>query len=64
MLVSVYKVADGVLDVLVQASPGKGLSPVLLQAITSVDVVERVGKLVEEVRRPRNLAPAGRARGA
>ncbi len=50
MKVSVYLGAEGMMDVLVQSSPGKGRSPVVLPAITPSNVVARVGPVVEEMR--------------
>lgn len=53
MKVSVYKLDGGGLAVLVQASPGKGKTPVLLQEITPENIKSRVGPLLVEMGRPR-----------
>ena len=55
MKVSVYALEDGRMDVLVQATPGKGRAPVVVQDVTPEDVVTRVGKVVTEMRRPKVL---------
>lgn len=53
MRVSVYKLEDGKMDVLVESTPGKGRSPVMLPDVTREDVVERVLPLVTQMRRPK-----------
>lgn len=53
MKVSIYPLAGGVVDVLVQATPGKGLSPVVLQGLTRENLEAEVGKIVADMRRPR-----------
>lgn len=53
MRVSVYKADDGILSVMVEASPGKGRPPVVMGVITPENVVEKVLPLVTAMRRPR-----------
>ena len=53
MRVSVYKLDDGAMAVLVEASPGRGLSPVMLSDVTPENVEGRLTPLIEEMRRPR-----------
>lgn len=49
--VSVYKLEQGELAVLVQASPGKGRAPVLLQGITAENIVEKTLPVVVAMRK-------------
>lgn len=56
MRVSVYKEEAGGFSVLVQASPGKGRSPVLLNAITLKNIKEKVLPAVENARRPKGAS--------
>lgn len=53
MKVSVYKNEDGTMSVLVQASPGKGRSPVLLSGVTPENVVQMVRQVVDGMRLPK-----------
>ncbi len=53
MRVRIYKLEDGRLDALVEASVGKGRAPVLLQGITPENVVAEVGPVIEAMRRPK-----------
>lgn len=53
MKVSVYRSEEGNLSVLVQASPGKGLAPVVLSDVTSDNVKERVKAAVDAMRGPK-----------
>jgi hypothetical protein len=53
MRVHVYLLEDGKMDALVEPSPGKGLSPVLVKGITRENVVDKVGPVVTEMRSPR-----------
>lgn len=46
MRVSVYRLPDGSMDVMVEASPGSGKSPVLVQGVTQDNVIEAVHPLV------------------
>lgn len=59
MRVSVYKRESGVLDVLVEASVGKGRSPRLLEGVTAENVVEKVLPVVVAMRRPRGSTQTG-----
>lgn len=47
MKVSIFKLPDGSMDVLVEASVGSGKPPVLLQGVTEDDVVSRVRPVVD-----------------
>lgn len=53
MKVSIYPIAGGTVDVLVQATPGKGLSPVVLLGLTRENLKTEVGKIVADMRRPK-----------
>lgn len=53
MKVSVYVDEKGRLDVLVQASPGKGRSPVIVSDVTLENIVGMVGPIVTQMRRPK-----------
>lgn len=53
MRVSVYKLENGRQDVLVEASPGSGLAPVLIPNVTKEDIKSRVLPVVVEMRRPK-----------
>lgn len=57
MRVSVYKLDDGRMDVLVEASPGSGKAPVVIQGVTQEDLVQRVGPVVDAQRGHRDLTP-------
>lgn len=56
MKVSIYKVSKGRRDIMVQASPGKGRSPVVLCDVTPGDVVSRLEPLIDAMRRPKGFA--------
>ena len=58
MKVSIYKEEAGGFSVLVQASPGKGRSPVVLTGITKENIQEKVLPAVEVARRPKGLLPS------
>lgn len=58
MKVWVYKNEDGTMSVLVQAAPGKGRPPVVLQPITPENVKEQLLPLVNAMRRPKGAEPA------
>lgn len=58
MKVSVYKGEGGVMDVLVEASIGKGRPPLLIQGITQENVIDKVLPVVNAMRRPKG-APLG-----
>lgn len=53
MRVSIYKLEDGTMSALIQASPGKRRSPVLIQGVTPEDLPGLVAPAVAELRRPR-----------
>ncbi len=53
MRVSVYLLADGTMDALVIATPGKGRAPVLLKGVTPANVVAAVLPVVEGMRLPK-----------
>ena len=57
MKVTVYATLEGEMSALVEASPGKGRAPVLLQGITPANVVESVKPVVEAMRRPKQPKP-------
>lgn len=57
MRVRVYVLEEGEMDVLVEASPGKGRSPILLKGITPENVVDQVGPVIEDMRRSREVQP-------
>lgn len=50
MKVSIYKLPDGSMDALVEASPGNGRAPVVLRGITPENVVEAVLPVVREMK--------------
>ena len=56
MKVSVYAREDGLMDVLLQASAGKGLPPVLVQGVTADNTVEKVGPAIDAMRRPKGAS--------
>lgn len=56
MRVSIYRVGDGRLDVMVEASPGNGKAPVVLQHITREDFVSRVSPVIDAQRGRRDTA--------
>lgn len=58
MKVSVYKDEEGKLSVLVQASVGVGLAPILVGEITPGNVVEKVLPVVKSMRRGSVLFPS------
>lgn len=60
MRVSVYKLDGGRIDVMVEASPGNGKAPVVLQNVTKTDIKERLAPVVEAQRgrKPRAGGPA------
>lgn len=53
MKVSVYKEEGGTLALLVQASPGKGRVPVLVQGVVLEDVKATTLPLIEAMRAPK-----------
>ena len=53
MKVSVYKGPEGKLSVLVQASVGGGLAPVVVPEVTLENIQEKVRPLVVAMRRPK-----------
>ncbi|GAH45695.1 unnamed protein product [marine sediment metagenome] len=55
MKVSVYKLNEGGMSVLIQSTPGKGRSPVLLCGITPDNVVDQVLPVVRQMRRPKGV---------
>lgn len=42
MRMSIYKLPDGRIDVMVEAAPGHGKAPVVLQAVTRADFAARL----------------------
>lgn len=50
MKVSVYKEDGGALSVLLEASPGKGLAPVLVRGVTLDNITDKVSVEVEKMR--------------
>lgn len=57
MKVSVYVLEDGGMSVLVQASPGSGLSPALVQEVTQENFKSKVLPVVTRMRRPPRPRP-------
>jgi hypothetical protein len=57
MRVHIYLREDGLMDVLVESSPGRRRSPVLVQGVTQENVVDKVGPVVAQVRGPRETQP-------
>ena len=55
MRVYVYLLEDGVMAAMVQASPGKGRAPVMVQAVTCENVVEKLLPVVAQMRLPRGV---------
>lgn len=53
MKVSVYKEEGGTMAVLLQASPGKGRPPVLMQGVAPEDVGTLIEPLIPQMRSPR-----------
>lgn len=53
MRVSIYKQEDGSMSAMVEASPGKGRPPVLIQDITGENVTARVAPVIDAMRRPK-----------
>ena len=53
MRVSIYKRENGQLDVLVEASVGRGLGPVVIQDVTPRDIKEKVLPTIQAMRRKR-----------
>lgn len=53
MKVTVYKLEDGRMSVLIESTPGKGRAPVLLQGITQENVSSAVLGVVTQLRRPK-----------
>lgn len=53
MKVSVYKQEDGTVSILVQASPGKGRTPVLIRDVQPAAVKAAVGPVIDAMRRPK-----------
>lgn len=58
MKVSVYKLPDGRIDIMVEAAPGHGKSPVLLRHVSKAELAERVGPVLDAQRgrRPEKLS--------
>lgn len=59
MKVLVYKLETGGFSVLVQASPGKGRAPVVLNDVTLENIKGRVLPAVEAARRPKKQEQLG-----
>lgn len=57
MKVSVYPIEEGGFKVLVQASPGSGLAPVLVQGVTQENIKGKVLPVVAAMRRPKRPKP-------
>lgn len=55
MKVSVYKGLEGAMSVLVQASPGAGRTPVVIEGITRENIQEKVLPVVVAMRLPKPL---------
>jgi len=55
MKVYVYNLLAGGQSVMVVASPGRGLSPVLLEAVSRENIQERLLPVIAEMRRIRDL---------
>lgn len=53
MRVSVYKLEDGGLAVLVQSSPGKGRPPVMIGGVTLGNLTAKVLPVVKQLRKPK-----------
>ena len=58
MKVSVFKLPDGRIDIMVEASPGHGKSPVVLQNVTRANLVEALGPVLD-AQRGRRASPDG-----
>lgn len=58
MRVSVFKDEKGELSVLIQASVGRGLAPVLIKDITQENLRSKVLPVVAEMRRPKKVTPS------
>lgn len=60
MKVSVYKLPEGRIDIMVEAAPGHGKAPVVLQRVTKEDLVDRVLPVLaaQKGRRKRDDVPA------
>ncbi len=59
MKVSIYKLPDGTMDALVEASPGNGKAPVVLRGVTPENVVGVVLPVVREMK-GRRVGPVKR----
>lgn len=57
MKVSIYKLPEGRIDIMVEASPGNGKAPVVLQRVTKATVVEKVLPVLEAQKGRRSLVP-------
>jgi len=55
--VSIYKLEDGDMAALVEATPGSRMSPVMVQGITPENVVSKVLPEVVALRRPKTPRP-------
>lgn len=59
MRVSIYKLADGRIDIMVEAAVGHGKPPVVLQDITSEDFEERLVPVLAAQKGRRERGPRG-----
>lgn len=59
MKVSVYRLPEGRVDVMVEASPGNGKAPVVLQDVKADDFTSKVLPVVEAQRGRRQDSPSG-----
>lgn len=57
MKVTVYKLPEGRIDIMVEAAPGHGKPPVLLSHVTKAELAERIGPVLDAQRgrRPEKL---------
>lgn len=57
MKVSVYKLPDGRIDLMVEAAPGNGKAPVVLQNVNKGNLVEQLTPVLEAQRGRREALP-------
>lgn len=57
MKISIYKLPEGRLDVLVEAAPGHGKPPVVLVRVTKENLAERLAPVLDAQRGRREPTP-------
>ena len=57
MRVMIYKGEKGALSALVEPSPGKGMIPVMVPAVTHEDVIGKVLPVITALRGPKPATP-------